>query len=333
MKIKKILKILFLVIGLPILIFVAWLFIGKAPQAQDIKWGISFSQKQSDLLGISWQDTYLAILDDLKVRHLKVTAYWDIIEREPENYFFDDLDFQVKEAQKRNVNLTLAIGRKVPRWPECHVPEWAKSREEKKQQESVLKLIEKIVLRYKDYKNIWAWQVENEPFFPFGDCPETEESFLKKEIDLVKKLDPERPIIISDSGSNRFWIKTAMLGDMVSFSLYRKVWFHNLNAYVEYPFPAVFYWRKNQIIKTVFQKRVICGELQAEPWGNTLLDNLPPEEQKKTMDLEQFRKNIKFAKETGFDEFYLWGAEWWYWLKIKQNDSGIWDEARELFNN
>ena len=331
MRIKKILKILFLILGLPILIFLVWLFIGKAPEAQNINWGISFSQKQSDLLGVPWKDNYLAILDDLKVSHLKVTAYWDLIEKNPGNYFFDDLDFQVKEAQKRNVKLTLAIGRKVPRWPECHVPEWAKRTEESKQQESVLKLIENIVLKYKDYDNIWAWQVENEPFFPFGNCPETDDNFLKKEIDLVKKLNPERPVIISDSGSNRFWIKTANLGDMVSFSLYRKVWFNNFNAYVEYPFPPVFYWRKYQIIKAIFDKRVICGELQAEPWGKSLISDLPREEQEKTMNLEQFKSNIGFAKKTGFDEFYLWGAEWWYWLKTKQNDSGIWDAARELF--
>lgn len=330
MKAKKIFKIISLIFGIPALIFFVWLFLGKAPQASEIIWGISFSQKQADLLGVSWQDNYLAILDDLKVRHLKVTAYWDIIEKEPENYFFDDLDFQVKEAQKRNVNLTLAIGRKVPRWPECHVPEWAKSREEKKQQESVLKLIEKIVLRYKDYKNIWAWQVENEPFFDFGECPETDESFLKKEINLVKKIDPERPIIISDSGSNRFWFKTARLGDMVSISLYRKVWFKELNSYVKYPFPAVFYWRKNQLVNAIFKKRVFCGELQAEPWGPVLINELPLEEQEKTMNPEQFKKIIEFARKTGFDEFYLWGAEWWYWLKTERNDSRIWDEARNL---
>jgi len=228
----------------------------------------------------------------------------------------------------------LAIGRKVPRWPECHIPGWAKALDETKQQELVLGLIEKIILRYKNFNNIQAWQVENEPFFPFGDCPPTDENFLKKEISLVKNLDSNRLVIISDSGSNRFWIKTAMLGDEVSISLYRKVWFHKLNSYVEYPFPPVFYWRKHQIIKTFFNKRVICGELQAEPWGKTsLLKDLSAEEQEKTMSFEQFKSNIEFARETGFDEFYLWGAEWWYWLKEKQNDSRIWEEAKNIFNH
>jgi len=33
------------------------------------------------------------------------------------------------------------------------------------------------------------------------------------------------------------------------------------------------------------------------------------------MNLEQFKKNIEFAQKTGFDTIYLWGAEWWHWLK------------------
>jgi len=57
----------------------------------------------------------------------------------------------------------------------------------------------------------------------------------------------------------------------------------------------------------------------------------PLEEQKKTMDLEQFKKNIEFAKKTGLKEFYLWGSEWWYWMKEIQKQPEIWDEAKKLF--
>jgi len=30
------------------------------------------------------------------------------------------------------------------------------------------------------------------------------------------------------------------------------------------------------------------------------------------------------------DTIYLWGSEWWYWLKEKQNDPKIWEEAKNL---
>jgi len=332
MRIRKIIKKLLLALGILAIVFLGYLFIGEAPQAEDITWGISFSQKQAELLGLSWQDNYLALLDDLQIPAIKIIAYWDLIEPETGKYIFNDLDFQIEEAGLREAKVILAIGRKVPRWPECHIPEWARDLNQKEQEERILRLIEKIVFRYRDSDVVWAWQVENEPFFRFGICPDISEDFLKDEIRLVRFLDSrDRPIIISDSGSNRFWFKTARLGDKVSISLYRKVWFREVDSYIKYPFPPVFYWRKAQIIKMVFDKEVFCGELQAEPWGPVLTHELPLEEHQKTMDLEQFRKNIKFAKETGFNEFYLWGAEWWYWLKEKHDQPEIWEEAKKLF--
>ena len=49
------------------------------------------------------------------------------------------------------------------------------------------------------------------------------------------------------------------------------------------------------------------------------------------MSLEKFQENIEFAKKTGLDKIYLWGAEWWYWLKEKQSEPKIWQGAKKLF--
>jgi len=50
-----------------------------------------------------------------------------------------------------------------------------------------------------------------------------------------------------------------------------------------------------------------------------------------TMDINHFRENIEFARKTGINTFYFWGAEWWYWMKEKQNHPEYWEEARYLF--
>jgi hypothetical protein len=87
---------------------------------------------------------------------------------------------------------------------------------EKEQKERILKLIEKIILRYRNKDHIFAWQVENEPFFSFGKCPWKDEEFLKEEINRSRKLDfKKRKIIISDSGEFSFWLKAAKFGDIV----------------------------------------------------------------------------------------------------------------------
>ena len=96
--------------------------------------------------------------------------------------------------------------------------------------------------------------------------------------------------------------------------------------------PPSYYWLKAKIIEKLLKKKVICVELQVEPWGpNKLIYDSSLEEQNKTMNLDKFKKNIKYAERTGFDEFYLWGDEWWYWMKVKHNNSEIWDEAKKLF--
>ena len=48
------------------------------------------------------------------------------------------------------------------------------------------------------------------------------------------------------------------------------------------------------------------------------------------MGVDKFKEMINFASQTGFEKQYLWGAEWWYWLK-KQGLSKHWEVARELF--
>ena len=86
-----------------------------------------------------------------------------------------------------------------------------------------------------------------------------------------------------------------------------------------------------QEINSTQQKKVICIELQAEPWNSKLFYDTTVERQEKSMNLNQFKDNIIYAKNTGLNEFYLWGAEWWFWLKETQHKPEIWDEAKKLF--
>ena len=342
---KKIFKITILSLIILVLLSAGYFFIGSPKPAENIIWGVNFSQKHAQYLRLDWKETYLSLLDDLGAKNLKIGSYWDLIEQKEGEYNFDDLDWQIKEAENYGAEVLLVIGMKSPRWPECHIPDWAKGLDREEQQEKVLNLIEKLILRYQKSPAIKYWQVENEPFFPFGECLSVDKKFLKKEIELVKKFDT-RPVIISDSGEFPFWITAARMGDVVGITMYKKVWFAipgflktksewlerlEIGTYIYYPFPPTFYSRKAEIIKKIFNKDVICVELQAEPWGPEGLYNSPLKEQEKSMNLEQFKYNIEFAKKTELKEFYLWGAEWWYWMKEKQGNPEFWNEAKKLF--
>ena len=90
----------------------------------DLKYGVSFSRFHADELGLDWKETYLAILDELGVKNLRFSAHWPITEPERDKYNFAELDFQFKEAEKRNASVILAVGHRLPGWPECHTPKW-----------------------------------------------------------------------------------------------------------------------------------------------------------------------------------------------------------------
>ena len=309
----------------------AFLFVGKAQEAENITWGVNFSQKQATSLNLDWKETFLALLEDLNVKNLKIAAHWDLLEPQEQEFFFEDLDWQMNQAEQAGAKVLLAIGIKTPRWPECHIPEWAKTFSKEELEKEVQEMLRAVVVRYKEHEALFAWQVENEPLLPFGECPWRDFSFLQKEVELVKSLDAVHPVFISDSGELSLWVNAARLGDKVAVTLYRKVWSKELNIYLSLPFPAVFYDRKARLIEKLFHKEVLVGELQAEPWVKEELENSALKEQEKTMTLARLQGNIAFARSTGLDTFYLWGAEWWYWMKEVHNNDTFWNEVKKLF--
>lgn len=329
----KIFKKILILLSIFFLIFVSFFFIGEALKAEENVFGVTFSPKYAQKLGLNWQETYLALLDELEVKKLRIVLHWDLLEPQRGEYNFDDTDWMLDEAEKRGAGIILIAGMKTPRWPECHIPLWAVDIGKEKQQEAILEEIEKVILRYKDRENITHWQVENEPSLRFGECPWYDKEFFLKEVELVRRLDPKRPILVTESGELSFWFGAAKTGDVVGTTMYRQTWWHRAGGlYIKYPLPPVHYWRKAQLIKWFFGKEVICVELQAEPWGPVpVYHGLSLEEQEKSMNLKKFRENIEYAKRTGLRTFYLWGAEWWFWLKVKHNNPDIWNEARELF--
>ena len=330
---KIVVTVLAIIIFVIIVVF-CYLFMGNAPVAKKITWGVNFSQMQAETLKLDWKETYLAILENLGVRNIKLATQWDWVEGKQHDFYFDDIDWQVQQAQAHNANIIYVVGMKTGRWPECHAPNWAHSLSKSQQQDEILQYIQEVVERYKDSKAIVAWQAENEPLFQFGQCPWYDKDFLTKEVALIKSLDPTRPIIVSDSGEQSLWFSAAKIGDIVGVTMYRNVFFNvfgDMGFYATYPFPPVFYYRKAQLIENFFNKKVISVELQAEPWLSKPFVDTSVQEQEKSMNLTQFKNNIEYAKQTGLDEFYFWGTEWWFWLKEKQNKPDIWNYARELF--
>ncbi|MBI5742452.1 MAG: hypothetical protein HZA25_01260, partial [Candidatus Niyogibacteria bacterium] len=194
-------------------------------------------------------------------------------------------------------------------------------------------LVAAIVERYKASPALTAWQAENEPFLPFGECPTVRREFLEREIALVRSLDNAHPIVVTDSGELGIWLRAAAYGDIFGTTMYRVIWSDRL-GYIHYPLPPRFFWFKENLLRLFYpDKKIIVSEMQGEPWGPKMIYETPLETQYRSMSLAQFRDNINYARAVGIRDTYLWGAEWWYWLKVKHNEPAFWNEARGLMQS
>jgi hypothetical protein len=299
----------------------------------EVNWGVSF-----DLYYAAWlnggdgRQVYSEILDDLKINNIRLSARWDKIEKVQGVYDWSDLDWQLAVAKDHGVKVLLAVGRKLPRWPECFEPTWYSNLSTVEREAALLQFVEQVIERYQSYDNIVAWQVENEPLVGwFGICRPPDRSQLKKEIALVKSLDPSRSVVVTDSGELSAWLKAASLTDILGTTMYRVVQ-NEMIGYWRWPLPAAYYYYKADLIKSLTPiQKVIVTELQAEPWSEAGVENFPLEEQYKSMSLEQFKSNLDYVERAGFDTVYLWGVEWWYWLKATKNVPDFWNEAKVLW--
>jgi hypothetical protein len=332
MKIKR--KIVYLIIIVFLVTTVLFIKIFQKEQDIEIKsnpefFGVTFSKKYATEIGLNWRELYFAILDDLQVKNIRLPIYWDEIESEKGNFNYSDYDFMISEGSKRNVRFIINIGWRLPRWPECHAPEWTNQEDLAHVQERALLMLEKTVRRYQDNPSILYWQVENEPFLnTFGICPPSDEAFFAKEVALVKSLD-KRPIMVSGPGELNMWRKEAKYGDVFGTTMYRVIW-NKVIGYMRYPIPAWFYRFKAWLVNIPADKRLIV-ELQAEPWipqGKIIY--LSKTEADYSFSLDQFKANLQYALDTKFKQAYLWGVEWWYW-QYKHGDKSFWDLARTLF--
>ena len=280
-------------------------------------YGASFSPEYASYLGFDFKKVYKKILNEWNFKHVRLSAQWNLIEKKQGEFNFDDLDWLMNESGKRIVKVILVVGQKVPRWPECHLPDWVDRSQYSNYKPALFNFIATVVQRYKNHPSLEFWQVENEPFLKFGSCMPLTADELAEEIGVVKKLDSAHPVIITDSGELSTWRKTAKASDIFGTTLYRVVWNETL-GYFSYRWLPAFVYTAKLWLNGRDPASAFITELQAEPWiPNRDLKEMPVDEQYKSMSLKQMKRNLNYAEKIGMSRAYLWGAEWWYWLESR----------------
>lgn len=304
------------------------------PVPDEIEYGMSFNTMYARELGLDWRQTYDALLDDMQVRHLRLAAHWPMVEPEPGRYNFTELDYQLDRAEEVGAEVVLAVGRRLPRWPECHIPRWANELPQAEKNEQLLDYMTAVVERYRDRDHITYWQVENEPFlevFAFEHCGELDTDLLQEEIELVRELDDSRPILVTDSGNLGTWSGAYQAGDVFGTSVYIHFWNPELGQFRTI-LPPWFYRAKDNVMQLLYgRQETMLIELAAEPWLVEPIVDVPLSVQFSRMNLDTIQDSIEYARRTRYERQYLWGGEWWYWLKEEHDRPEIWEWAKTLY--
>lgn len=298
--------------------------------------GVTFIPSYASYLGVDPHETLSAIIDDLGVRQFRLVSYWNQIETSPGIYTFDELDWQFRAIEKAGGTVSLAVGLRQPRWPECHAPSFYDTMQPREAwQPQLEKYMTAVINRYKTSRALAAYQLENEFFNHFGECHNFDRQRLVDEKALIKRLDTRHPVIISRSNNYAGFALREPLGDINGISLYRRVWDATLTKrYQTYPFPSWHYAALAGVQKMLKSQDSVIHELQMEPWppsGKNIRD-IDLAEQNKTFDSARFRSTLAFAKQSGIRHIDLWGAEYWYYRWQVLDDESVWREARHEFS-
>jgi hypothetical protein len=328
LKMMRVIKILLFLI---FIFLILWYF----PDFSNIKpkYGATFSARYARDLGLDPVDVYEDMINDMGIKRMRLVAYWDQIERDRDNLDFSTLDWQIEMSEEEDVEVILSIGRRVPRWPECHIPGWVHDLSDEEKAKELKDYVSAVIERYKGYESIKIWQVENEAFFNVYATEicglNVNDELIDEEISLVRELDPTRQILMTDSGNLGIWSRAYKRGDIFGSTFYVYLMFDG-----EFASPLtqnVYKWKKwfNSIL--FGEKDVYLIEISIEPWLNDPIAEVPIDELVRRLSLDREENILNRAKKTGFEYQYLWGIEWIYYMK-ENNHPGYWEFFKDVFN-
>jgi len=329
------------------------LFVGRywydaAPQ-RPVQFGASFSCQQVRYLDGDCATAFAALLDDLGVRHVRLSLYWNQVEPAPGGFDFSETDALIRQAALRGADVLLTVGIKAQRYPEVYLPDWLQAGavypegavldRQPGVRQAALAYVAAAVQHYAGEPSVSGWQVENEPFIKNFDKIHgwtVSEEMTAAEAASVRAQDPlHRPIVVTHSSwtlYDRRWKDALALGDVLGQNVFtKKAWIRDWWYFFPYEMgPFVPNLPGQAAAARRAGKRLWITELQAEPEERQSLLQLDPAVAQ-SISPRLLLDNAALARRSGAERAYLWGAEWWYARHLK-GDDGLWNAARLLLS-
>lgn len=315
------------------------------------EFGINFSCKRAQFFGEDCATLFRQALIEFNVRHVRLSAYWSDIESEPGVYDFHAIDELLAIAQEQDASVTVTIGMKAQRFPEFWFPTWLRlaaalpanvfPEDSAPIVQALFPYLTAAASHIGGSETVEAIQVENEPFVHYqghANGWRIRRSFLAREIATVRAADPgHHPIVVSHAswlrrdGTWRWILENA---DVLAQSVYTK------RQRGPWPWLYIFPYRIGPLTPDLpgqaeaarkAGKSLWIAELQAEPYEQPTVDvRRIPTSAAASFSPRWFRDNVTLARRSGASRVYLWGVEWWAYLRDARGDPALWDEAKAL---
>jgi hypothetical protein len=313
------------------------------------KLGFSFRVPQAEEMGL---DQRVALNDLLRLDFdvVRLAALWDRLEPRPGQFDWSPLDWQVEAAAKAGLEVIFAVGPiKNFGYPEFYVPRHRLPEplpdgrlitveSHPDLSAAAATFLESLIQRYRGVTAITMWQVEHEAVDPLGleHSWRLSSSFVARQVELVRQLDPARPILLNGFVPmsrpvelQQLWRTRDQgdslavgqgLADVVGLDVYPCHAVLGGGGFSLYLDAAPLATRRS-VVHAISAardagRRVMVSEGQAEPWEaitrppnpTGVATSCPPERLITTYSLCQAAAR---AAGVELDAYLFWGAEYW----------------------
>jgi hypothetical protein len=292
------------------------------------------------------------LLEETGARHVRLSVEWDQVEPREGAYDFRLLDALLDEAARHDARVLLTVGIKAQRHPEYYIPDWAYEGTSLEHRSVVtddpllraraLRMVETVVRHAVASTVIDSWGADNEPLIPSkrANWWSIGRDFVQEEVRIIRESDPlGRPVVINQAQNHLFdrfedhWRGAIEDADVVAVSLYPFRNFEVLGRNIVVPITELGPFVPNYAYQAREARAAGAEywitEMQAEPWVDDDVHAVSPENPSANLDAGKFRRNITYARRTGAERVYLWGAEFWLFQYERYGDNSWLLLARE----
>ncbi len=291
-------------------------------------------------------ETLRRILELTGIRLVRLSVAWDEVEPEEGRFDFSVIEAQLDAVRAVGATANVSIGMKAQRHPEFYFPAWAIADVELRDgmvlsevpalRERALRMVEAAARHLAGRPEIDSWTAENEGYIASHRARHFSLSreYVAEVAATIRRADPlGRPVVINHAQHyvfDRRWRDALADADVLGQSMYPRRNYFVAGRHLVIDIMQLGWLMPNYAYQAreaaALGKEFWVTELQAEPWTDGDARLIGPERPSPNLSPATMLGNVVYARRTGAQRVYLWGAEWWLY-QLERYGDGRWIAA------